>query len=1327
MNTYVLEAFTPEASLVLDLLDAPPCDPIFEEDVGGAVGGQDAPPGAHLSPSRGGSHSPHPSRHASPARRSPSRRSPTRGARGASPPRRGGGGGGGGAGAPATPAQPQPPPRADGEAHAATRGGGGAAALFGVGAGSGGARKSQSERIQPASSSARVSSSTSERLAHDVGRRALSSRLAREYHGVGALGGIALGREDALTDGAHQPTAASAEAEAEAAAEAAAASAGAARSAASALSRVLWRLAAASAPSAMLAAACVYSTRGGGGGDRAPFSSSGDAACVATLSASCAILAAASGHAAASRLAPPPRPTPRPTLTVACCAALLALCSASSPLVLLRFASAAAPPPPAPLPPLFLVHVVLLSLPWATARLPARTALLPELFRVALFVAACSSAHPAGRAASLFSVAVAALQAACAACVCLALAAVSSPLPDDADARVAATFLVDVAGAPPLRRAQEEGGGGCTDGEPRTPSFGSSKTPQSLSPDRFAAGGTATQPPQQQQQQPQRRSSPRMAMPASPTPSDRSPPPPQGAPAIPPHRGPLLTALLRRCLHALFSVRSPAAPLLPRLSRAVVARFPSSPHLLSPAPLSLLPLLAACCSAALLACGCTPLQAASGAALAVAAALAAAAHASSSPASRRSGVASVALSRASSALFVGGPPTPPALGLPFPHAASSKQGAGLLPHHSAVFAALSDRLACAGSEEAILKACASAALALLPSALGCAIGVFSAGAGAEVVASMEVIGGERARGALRSALPPFVGTQWDASVAKACAAAPPPGAPSSGAAPQTPGGGGGGAGNNAGGSVSGGAAFGPFATPVDALVDSRDEADGMASCCDWAAAAALGDATSALTAPLTCAHGTVGFLSAHFGVLSAREPRRAEAAAVSRLCGIASSALFTHRALALSSFGRPGSLALGGPLYSYPSLGVGGGPLSVGPGSGAMSSLGGGALPGATPLPAPAMSQLSPGSTRRFSTDSRFVPAALEQHFGAHAGAGASTPFPSTDADARALDALDASAAADGARLRDPCFELREECGDDELVRLVLAMSHSLGLLRACRVSPAALASFAGDVASRCNALPFHTWRNAVATAHAVWRLLGGAEPLDGAAAWRRSTLNDGACLALLLAGLCVHIEHPGVGDAFLVATSAPLALRYNDSAVLRSHAAAVAGASLERSRLLAPAQRPVRAALAAALVGSGPEAVPQLLAAAKAAAGAPGGVAAATFPALAAPPARLLLPLLLAAADVAWTLQPHATARRLAAAWAEEGDAQASMEEAAGLPRSQPAHGAPLPAVELSRLDDTVAPLFALLGSAAPHVAAWATPRIRDAKVYWQTQEHAD
>lgn len=46
---------------------------------------------------------------------------------------------------------------------------------------------------------------------------------------------------------------------------------------------------------------------------------------------------------------------------------------------------------------------------------------------------------------------------------------------------------------------------------------------------------------------------------------------------------------------------------------------------------------------------------------------------------------------------------------------------------------------------------------------------------------------------------------------------------------------------------------------------------------------------------------------------------------------------------------------------------------------------------------------------------------------------------------------------------------------------------------------------------------------------------------------------------AVALAAVCHDVDHPGLTNAFLVAASDPISLRYNDKAVLESHHAATA------------------------------------------------------------------------------------------------------------------------------------------------------------------------
>lgn len=58
-----------------------------------------------------------------------------------------------------------------------------------------------------------------------------------------------------------------------------------------------------------------------------------------------------------------------------------------------------------------------------------------------------------------------------------------------------------------------------------------------------------------------------------------------------------------------------------------------------------------------------------------------------------------------------------------------------------------------------------------------------------------------------------------------------------------------------------------------------------------------------------------------------------------------------------------------------------------------------------------------------------------------------------------------------------------------------------------------------------------------------------------------RESFSDLEIFAMLVAALCHDLQHPGLTNAFLVATVHPLAVRYNNQAVLEHHHAAVAWA----------------------------------------------------------------------------------------------------------------------------------------------------------------------
>ena len=149
---------------------------------------------------------------------------------------------------------------------------------------------------------------------------------------------------------------------------------------------------------------------------------------------------------------------------------------------------------------------------------------------------------------------------------------------------------------------------------------------------------------------------------------------------------------------------------------------------------------------------------------------------------------------------------------------------------------------------------------------------------------------------------------------------------------------------------------------------------------------------------------------------------------------------------------------------------------------------------------------------------------------------------------------------------------------EEELVPLLVAMFHARGLLRALRLSPAALRAFVAGADERYGVAPFHNWRHAFAVTAAAWRFLDAApellpEPLDQ--------------LALLVAALCHDVGHPGTTNAYQINSSSPLALRYNDVSVLENAHAASTFALLEETRLLAPLTAAERATLRRAVVAA--------------------------------------------------------------------------------------------------------------------------------------------
>lgn len=123
-------------------------------------------------------------------------------------------------------------------------------------------------------------------------------------------------------------------------------------------------------------------------------------------------------------------------------------------------------------------------------------------------------------------------------------------------------------------------------------------------------------------------------------------------------------------------------------------------------------------------------------------------------------------------------------------------------------------------------------------------------------------------------------------------------------------------------------------------------------------------------------------------------------------------------------------------------------------------------------------------------------------------------------------------------------------------------------------ISAETLSSFLQVVSSRYPKNPYHNWQHAVTVLHASYLLSrAGAAQSDGVTATSYAVADGTAgqpattarvfpldrihILSLLISAICHDIDHPGVSNQFLINTSAPLAICYNDSSVLENHHAA--------------------------------------------------------------------------------------------------------------------------------------------------------------------------
>ncbi|KAL2613527.1 hypothetical protein R1flu_025219 [Riccia fluitans] len=120
---------------------------------------------------------------------------------------------------------------------------------------------------------------------------------------------------------------------------------------------------------------------------------------------------------------------------------------------------------------------------------------------------------------------------------------------------------------------------------------------------------------------------------------------------------------------------------------------------------------------------------------------------------------------------------------------------------------------------------------------------------------------------------------------------------------------------------------------------------------------------------------------------------------------------------------------------------------------------------------------------------------------------------------------------------------------DENLPKMVEKIFRELGLFDNFPLDVRKVRSFIHAMVVRYQPNPYHNFRHACDVLHAVYLLLTLVEA--------KKKLSQLEIFALALAALCHDVDHPGLNNQFLVATYDPLALRYNDRAVLESHHAA--------------------------------------------------------------------------------------------------------------------------------------------------------------------------
>ena len=134
-----------------------------------------------------------------------------------------------------------------------------------------------------------------------------------------------------------------------------------------------------------------------------------------------------------------------------------------------------------------------------------------------------------------------------------------------------------------------------------------------------------------------------------------------------------------------------------------------------------------------------------------------------------------------------------------------------------------------------------------------------------------------------------------------------------------------------------------------------------------------------------------------------------------------------------------------------------------------------------------------------------------------------------------------------------------------ELQQLSAALLNRVGVMSEFKISHERLQGFLQAVCGGYHPNPYHNWQHAVCVLHGSYLMQRGGYTQGGDSVSYLTKLEQ---LSLLIAALGHDVDHPGVSNAFLVASNSPLALCYNDESVLENHHAAATFGLLQDQRL---------------------------------------------------------------------------------------------------------------------------------------------------------------